>query len=84
MRSYFGPHRPAGGVVWKIHARPNYPDAVWTIPYDWTGAEPGEHTVSSRATDVKGKVQPAPDDPYITLKKTYWEANQQAVRKIRI
>jgi hypothetical protein len=29
-------------------------------------------------------VQPAPDDPFITMKKTYWEANQQAVRKVKI
>lgn len=54
----------------------------WT--YEWKGAAPGEHTVASRAVDAKGRVQPAPDDPFITLKKTYWEANQQAVRKIKI
>ncbi|MBI4905191.1 MAG: sulfite oxidase [Acidobacteria bacterium] len=54
----------------------------WT--YDWKGASPGEHTVASRAVDAKGNLQPSPDDPFITLKKTYWEANQQAVRKIKI
>ncbi|MEZ5352316.1 MAG: sulfite oxidase [Bryobacteraceae bacterium] len=52
--------------------------------WDWKDASPGEHTVSSRAIDSKGKIQPAPDDPSIKLKKTYWEANQQAVRKITI
>jgi DMSO/TMAO reductase YedYZ molybdopterin-dependent catalytic subunit len=52
--------------------------------YEWKNAPAGEHTLSSRATDARGRVQPAPDDPWITLKKTYWEANQQAVRKIRI
>ncbi|MBM3739507.1 MAG: sulfite oxidase [Acidobacteria bacterium] len=52
--------------------------------YEWKDAKPGEHTLASRATDANGKVQPAPDDPFIALKKTYWEANQFAVRKITI
>ena len=57
----------------------------WTFwSYDWKGAGPGEHTVVSRATDAHGTVQPAEDDPRIKLKKTYWEANQQLVRKIKI
>jgi len=47
-------------------------------------AKPGEHTLTSRAKDARGRIQPAPDDPFIAMKKTYWEANQQAVRKIRI
>jgi len=33
---------------------------------------------------VKGRVQPSPEDPSIKLKKTYWEANQWAVRKIKV
>jgi DMSO/TMAO reductase YedYZ molybdopterin-dependent catalytic subunit len=58
---------------------------AWTFwSFDWADAQPGEHSVSSRATDARGRVQPAPDDPFITMKKTYWEANQQAVRKVRI
>lgn len=57
----------------------------WTFwSYEWKGAQPGEHSLTARATDTKGRVQPAADDPFITLKKTYWEANQQATRKIRI
>jgi hypothetical protein len=31
-----------------------------------------------------GKIQPTADDPFIALKKTRWENNQQAVRRIRI
>jgi DMSO/TMAO reductase YedYZ molybdopterin-dependent catalytic subunit len=58
---------------------------AWTFwSYDWTGAQPGEHTLQSRVIDARGRVQPAPDDPFITLKKTYWEANQQAPRKIKV
>jgi DMSO/TMAO reductase YedYZ molybdopterin-dependent catalytic subunit len=60
----------------------NHTWTFWT--YDWTDATPGDHTVTSRVTDAKGKVQPAPDDPFITLKKTRWENNQQAVRKIKL
>ena len=58
---------------------------TWTFwSYEWKNAQAGEHTLSSRATDAQGRVQPAPDDPFIALKKTYWEANQQAVRKIKV
>src|SRR5438094_559113 len=57
----------------------------WTFwSYDWRNATPGEHTLVARATDTEGHVQPSADDPEITLKRTYWEANQQWVRKIRI
>ena len=52
--------------------------------YDWKNPSPGEHTLVSRATDHEGRVQPTADDPAIKLKKTYWEANQQWPRKIRI
>lgn len=43
---------------------------------------PGKHTVVSRATDAKGRVQPAAEDDAIALKRTYWEANEQWVREI--
>jgi len=52
--------------------------------YEWKGAAAGEHALTSRVTDVKGRVQPSPEDPSIKLKKTYWEANQWAVRKIKV
>jgi DMSO/TMAO reductase YedYZ molybdopterin-dependent catalytic subunit len=52
--------------------------------YDWKDAAPGEHKIVSRAIDADGRVQPAADDPAIKMKKTYWEANQQWPRKIKI
>jgi DMSO/TMAO reductase YedYZ molybdopterin-dependent catalytic subunit len=56
---------------------------VWRLwSYEWKSPAKGEHTVTSRAVDVNGKVQPGPDDAWIKLKKTYWEANQQTVRKL--
>jgi DMSO/TMAO reductase YedYZ molybdopterin-dependent catalytic subunit len=58
---------------------------TWTFwSYDWKDAPAGEHTLVSRATDEKRRVQPAADDPSIKLKKTFWEANQQYPRKIKI
>jgi len=54
----------------------------WT--YDWALPEPGEHTVTSRATDVNGNVQPAPDDPLLAGKTTYWESNGHITRRVKI
>ncbi len=57
----------------------------WTFfYYDWKQPSFGEHRIVSRAIDTDGRVQPAADDPEIGLKRTYWEANQQWPRKIRI
>ncbi len=50
---------------------------------DWSPS-PGEHTVTSRATDTAGNIQPAMDDASIATKKTYWESNGQITRHIRI
>lgn len=59
-------------------------------PYTWTfwhldwDAGSGEHTVTSRAVDADGNVQPAADDPVVAHKLTYWESNGQVTREIRI
>jgi DMSO/TMAO reductase YedYZ molybdopterin-dependent catalytic subunit len=45
---------------------------------------PGDHTITSRAIDASGKVQPAMDDPSIANKRTYWESNGQITRTVRI
>ena len=57
----------------------------WTFwHYDWRDPAPGEHTLVSRVMDADGNIQPTADDPEIKLKKTYWEANQQVPRRVRI
>ena len=57
----------------------------WTFwTYEWKTPTPGEHIIVSRATDTIGRVQPDADDDFIKLKQTYWEANQQYPRKIKI
>ena len=58
---------------------------AWTIwSFDWNDATPGEHSVTARATDANGNVQPAPGDPLIANKHTYWESNGQLTRRVAI
>ncbi len=58
---------------------------AWTFfHYDWNHPPAGEYTLVSRAIDRAGRVQPSADDPEIKLKRTYWEANQQWPRKIKV
>lgn len=72
-----GPWRPA-----EISVSQDSPYS-WTFWHmDWDGGSPGEHTITSRATDAGGRVQPATADPFIALKKTYWESNGQLTRRI--
>jgi DMSO/TMAO reductase YedYZ molybdopterin-dependent catalytic subunit len=50
--------------------------------YTWNGANPGEHTLVSRVTDVTGKVQPTAEE--LQNKKTFLEDNSQMPRKVSI
>ena len=43
---------------------------------------PGEHTVTSRVTDVNGEVQPTAED--LEVKKTFLEHNAQLPRTVII
>ncbi len=52
--------------------------------FDWDRPTPGEHTVTSRAFDTSGGMQPTPDDPLIADKLTYWESNGQITRRVQI
>jgi DMSO/TMAO reductase YedYZ molybdopterin-dependent catalytic subunit len=87
-----------GGTIEKVEVRID--DGPWmaaeidkseTAEFAWTiwsmesiALPPGEHTVTSRAIDSKGSVQPAMDDPSIANKHTYWESNGQVTRRVRI
>jgi DMSO/TMAO reductase YedYZ molybdopterin-dependent catalytic subunit len=78
-----GPWQPA--VIEKKPARGVDTKFTWSFwHFDWPSPTPGEHIVVSRATDADGRVQPSADDPTMKQKATYWEANQQWVRKIRV
>jgi DMSO/TMAO reductase YedYZ molybdopterin-dependent catalytic subunit len=74
-----GPWQPA-----KIDRTPKDKYTWRFFTFEWKNPGAGEHQVVSRAIDEEGRVQPSADDPEIKLKKTYWEANQQWPRKIRI
>jgi DMSO/TMAO reductase YedYZ molybdopterin-dependent catalytic subunit len=50
--------------------------------YTWSGATPGEHTLVSRVTDVKGIVQPTAEE--LEVKKTFLEDNSQHPRKVMV
>jgi DMSO/TMAO reductase YedYZ molybdopterin-dependent catalytic subunit len=56
--------------------------SIWHL--DWPDAASGEHAITSRAVDASGNVQPAPDDPWIAGKHTYWESNGQVTRRVEI
>jgi DMSO/TMAO reductase YedYZ molybdopterin-dependent catalytic subunit len=55
---------------------------IWSL--DWDRPSSGEHSITSRAADFRGNVQPAMDDPLIAKKRTYWESNGQVTRRIRV
>jgi DMSO/TMAO reductase YedYZ molybdopterin-dependent catalytic subunit len=85
---------PVAAVEVRIDAGPWRPatltegqgsEFAWTFcTFDWGAPSPGEHTVTSRAIDFDGNVQPAPDDPFRAAKRTYWEANGHISRRVRI
>jgi len=67
------PHRKRSrGYTWRF----------WT--FEWGMPASGEHKIRSRAFDVDGNVQPAPDDPFLASKRTYWESNGQITRRVMI
>jgi DMSO/TMAO reductase YedYZ molybdopterin-dependent catalytic subunit len=54
----------------------------WTLK--WGRPTPGEHAITSRAFDIDGNLQPAPNDPRLAGKVTFWESNGQITRRVRI
>ena len=85
---------PIAGVELRIDGGPWMPatidegmgsDFAWKLwSLAWPGASPGEHAITSRATDAAGNVQPAMDDPRIANKRTYWESNAQITRRVLV
>ncbi len=56
---------------------------TWTIwSLDWDEPADGEHTITTRAIDTDGHIQPAPTDPEIATKLTYWESYGQITRRV--
>jgi DMSO/TMAO reductase YedYZ molybdopterin-dependent catalytic subunit len=65
---------------WK--KRTGFAWRFWEIA--WGTPLPGEHRITSRAFDVDGNMQPAPDGPFLTSKTTRWESNGQITRRVLI
>lgn len=54
----------------------------WT--FDWGTPASGQHQVRSRAIDVDGNIQPAPTDPFVASRRTFWENNGHITRRVLI
>jgi len=74
-----GPWRPA---LIDGRRRTDFAWRLWTL--DWRDAASGEHSITSRAVDRHGNIQPAGDDPHLMGKRTYWESNGQVTRRVRL
>jgi DMSO/TMAO reductase YedYZ molybdopterin-dependent catalytic subunit len=76
---------PASGLDDHVSNRANSRGYAWRFwSLNWGMPASGEHTIRSRAFDTSGAMQPAPDDPFLASKVTYWESNGQITRRIRI
>jgi DMSO/TMAO reductase YedYZ molybdopterin-dependent catalytic subunit len=70
-----GAWKPA--TMWKENTQYS-----WKLfNYEWSGLQPGEHTIVSRAIDSRGDVQPEQDHP---TKRSQWENNGQFIRKFTV
>ena len=75
------------GGAWRVAAidvEPFDPYSWRFFRFDLGSLAAGTHRIVSRATDVKGRVQPTNDAPEIANKKTYWEAYAQWPREFEI
>lgn len=59
-----------------------YAWSFWT--FEWGTPAAGEHRVTTRAFDVDGNVQPAPNNPFLASKRTFWESNGRITRRVLI
>jgi DMSO/TMAO reductase YedYZ molybdopterin-dependent catalytic subunit len=71
------------GAPWKTATlwKENTAYSWKLFTYEWSGLQPGDHTIVSRAIDARGEIQPEQTNP---TKVTRWENNGQFVRKIRV
>ena len=79
-----GPWRPAKLFGPLAHRR-NRRGLAWRFwTFGWGMPAAGQHSVTSRAFDADGNVQPAPDDPFLASRRTFWESNGHITRQVRI
>jgi DMSO/TMAO reductase YedYZ molybdopterin-dependent catalytic subunit len=71
----FGPPprtKRSRGYTWKF----------WM--FDWGRPAAGEHAITSRAFDLDGNIQPAPDDAFLASRRTLWESNGHITRRVLV
>jgi DMSO/TMAO reductase YedYZ molybdopterin-dependent catalytic subunit len=73
---------PAVGQSTSSSRNSRYSWRFWR--FNWGRPAAGEHRIKSRATDLEGNVQPAPNDPFLDSKRTYWESNGHITRRVMI
>ena len=66
----------------RSHGDKEFSWSFWT--FDWGRAPSGRHTIRSRVFGDHGEVQPVPEDPYLSSRRTYWENNGQITRTVSI
>ena len=72
-----------GGAWQPATLDPSNTKYSWKLfTYAWKGATSGEHTLVSRVTDTKGRVQPEAAE--LANKKSFLEDNSQMIRKVTI
>ncbi|HYI93380.1 MAG TPA: molybdopterin-dependent oxidoreductase [Bryobacteraceae bacterium] len=64
--------RRSRGYTWRL----------WRL--NWDQPSSAVHTIRSRAIDIDGNVQPTRDDATFASRRTFWEANAQIARTVRI
>ena len=75
----------AGTIDNSVSSRSSLLGYAWRFwSFNWGVPASGKHTVRSRAFDIDGNMQPAPDDPFLASKRTYWESNGQITRQVLI
>jgi DMSO/TMAO reductase YedYZ molybdopterin-dependent catalytic subunit len=77
-----GPWRAASLEDSGLRRDRGYAWRFWML--DWGTPASGEHRVRSRAIDIYGNVQPAPDDPFVASRRTFWENNGHITRRVLI
>jgi DMSO/TMAO reductase YedYZ molybdopterin-dependent catalytic subunit len=85
---------PIAGVDVQIDGGPWQPatleegqdaEFAWKLwSFAWDSPSAGDHSITSRAIDPAGHIQPAQDDPWIAGKHTYWESNGQVTRRVHV
>ena len=79
-----GPWRPAtlGERGHGTRATRRFAWRFWTL--DWGRPAPASTRSRRGRSTSTATVQPAPDDPLIASKLTYWESNGQITRRVAI